>query len=63
MTASLPPVLTTFLPEMTALRTASRLAHVNAFSPVSPKCGPVRLEQLEQKVFAAQSEMGEGKLP
>lgn len=63
MTASLPPVLTTFLPEMTALRIASRVAHVNDFSPVLAKNGPVRLEQLEQKLFAAQSEMGGEKLP
>lgn len=35
---------------------------MNAFSPAAAKHGPVRLEQLEQKVFAAQSEMGEGKL-
>lgn len=62
MTASLPPVLTTFLPEIITLRTASRVAHANASSPVLAKHGPVRLEQLEQKVFAAQSEMGEGKL-
>lgn len=63
MTASLPPVLTTLLAEMTALRTASRVARVNALTPALAKCGPMRLEQLEQKVFAAQSEMGEGKLP
>lgn len=62
-TASLPPVLTIFFPEMTAHRTASRVVHVNAFSPALAKHGPVRLEQLKQKVFAAQSEMGEGKLP
>lgn len=51
MPASLPPVLTTFLTEVTALRTASRAAHVNAFSPVLAEHGPVRLEQLKQKLF------------
>lgn len=51
ITASTPPVLTTFLSKMTDLRAASGVAHANALSPVLGKMALQSLNGWNRRYF------------